>query len=72
MTTSMTVAQADATTANADDRPSALCAVCPHAEDAHDSISLRYCAVTVAGAWQRGCVCGGNGSNAIHHSRIAN
>lgn len=50
VTTTTTVAQADTTTANADDRPHALCPVCPHPEDAHDSISLRYCAATVAGA----------------------
>jgi hypothetical protein len=70
MTTSMTVAQTDATAANAEDQPSAMCAVCPHAEQAHDSIGLRYCAATVAGAWERGCVCGG-GSSTVHHSRVA-
>lgn len=63
MTASMTGAQPDATAANADDRPSAMCAVCPHPEDTHDVISRRYCTATVAGGWQRGCVCGGDRSN---------
>jgi hypothetical protein len=71
MSTSTTVAQTDATAANAGDRPSTMCAVCPHPEDAHDPISLRYCAATVVGAWQRGCVCGG-GHTTIHRPRIAN
>lgn len=66
----MIVAPTDVTAANADDRPSTMCAVCPHPEDAHDPISLRYCAATVAGTWQRGCVCGG-GSKTMHPSRVA-
>jgi len=39
------------------------CPVCPHARDAHDTISTRYCDATVAGDFgdnvSRGCVCGG-------------
>jgi hypothetical protein len=33
------------------------CAGCPHALDTHDAIALRYCRATVAGAFDRGCVC---------------
>ncbi|HEV3356394.1 MAG TPA: RGCVC family protein [Pseudonocardiaceae bacterium] len=69
MTASITGAQTDATAANADDRTSAMCAVCPHPVDTHDVIGLRYCTATVAGGWQRGCVCG-NGRKANHHGAM--
>jgi hypothetical protein len=35
----------------------AVCGMCPHEIEAHDRISLRYCAATAAGAKTRGCVC---------------
>lgn len=38
------------------------CAACPHAQDSHDAIARRYCTATVAGGFNRRCVCaGGNG-----------
>ncbi len=33
------------------------CAVCPHALNDHDRISLRFCQATQAAATTRGCVC---------------
>jgi hypothetical protein len=33
------------------------CEMCPHALSAHDAISLRFCAATLAAALTRGCVC---------------
>ena len=39
------------------DALSADCPVCPHPSDAHDQIGARYCAATVAGKFERGCVC---------------
>lgn len=42
------------------DTTSVICAVCPHAWDAHDRIGIRYCSATTAGGLQRGCVCVGN------------
>lgn len=33
------------------------CASCPHAARDHDVISNRYCAATLAGGFDRGCVC---------------
>jgi hypothetical protein len=40
-----------------DDEAAARCAVCAHAWDDHDVISARYCKATVAGQFNRGCVC---------------
>ncbi|WP_203612364.1 RGCVC family protein [Amycolatopsis sp. SID8362] len=38
------------------------CAACPHARDSHDVIAHRYCTATVAGNFNRRCVCvGGHG-----------
>ena len=39
------------------DRTCLTCAACPHAWDAHDPIGIRYCSATVAGGFNRGCVC---------------
>lgn len=36
-----------------------LCDACWHAEAAHDVISRRYCAATMAGAVSRTCICAG-------------
>ncbi|MEV7045077.1 RGCVC family protein [Amycolatopsis sp. NPDC051061] len=33
------------------------CATCSHAPDSHDSIARRYCTATVAGGFNRRCVC---------------
>ena len=33
------------------------CAVCPHPWMFHDRIAARYCTATVAGKFDRGCVC---------------
>jgi hypothetical protein len=33
------------------------CAVCAHAWTEHDVIAARYCTATVAGKYNRGCVC---------------
>ncbi|WP_346619747.1 RGCVC family protein [Blastococcus montanus] len=33
------------------------CPACPHALDAHDRISLRYCRASAGHATTRGCVC---------------
>jgi hypothetical protein len=33
------------------------CTVCGHDWGAHDPIGVRYCAATVAGGLDRGCVC---------------
>ncbi len=33
------------------------CPACPHAVDAHDPISLRFCRATAAGTADRGCIC---------------
>jgi hypothetical protein len=35
------------------------CAACPHAQDSHDAIARRYCTATVAGGFDRRCVCAG-------------
>ncbi|WP_020671981.1 RGCVC family protein [Amycolatopsis nigrescens] len=44
---------------DAESKVDATCPACSHPREAHDSISLRYCAATVAGAFDRGCVCAG-------------
>jgi hypothetical protein len=33
------------------------CAVCEHPWTAHDTIAARFCTATVAGKFERGCVC---------------
>jgi hypothetical protein len=33
------------------------CAACAHAWAEHDTIAARYCTATVAGNFDRGCVC---------------
>lgn len=33
------------------------CAVCAHVWTEHDAIAARYCTATVAGEFDRGCVC---------------
>jgi hypothetical protein len=33
------------------------CSVCAHPMRAHDAIGARFCAATMAGALDRGCVC---------------
>ncbi|MFF1607646.1 RGCVC family protein [Amycolatopsis sp. NPDC058278] len=39
----------------------AACAACRHAQHTHDPIARRFCTATVAGGFNRGCVCvGGN------------
>jgi hypothetical protein len=35
----------------------AACAVCTHAWTEHDAIAARFCKATIAGGFQRGCVC---------------
>ncbi|MEV4150101.1 RGCVC family protein [Amycolatopsis sp. NPDC049691] len=35
----------------------AVCAACRHAQHAHDPIARRFCTATVAGGFNRGCVC---------------
>ncbi|HEY2694774.1 MAG TPA: RGCVC family protein [Pseudonocardiaceae bacterium] len=70
MVTPMTGAQSDTTTADSGDRPAGMCAACPHPEDNHDVIGQRYCSATIAGGWERGCVCGGDRGAATHRPRI--
>jgi hypothetical protein len=36
-----------------------LCRSCPHAQDVHDAIALRYCAATHETTISRGCICRG-------------
>ncbi|WP_208630679.1 RGCVC family protein [Amycolatopsis kentuckyensis] len=36
------------------------CATCPHAQESHDSIARRFCTATVAGGFNRQCVCVGD------------
>jgi hypothetical protein len=36
-----------------------LCRSCPHAQDVHDAIALRYCAATRETTLSRGCICRG-------------
>lgn len=45
------------TGARIDERQVADCAACAHLRADHDPISLRFCEATVAGSYQRGCVC---------------
>lgn len=59
-TTELISARAELSTA---DRTDLICAVCPHAWDAHDPIGIRFCTATVAGRLHRGCVCVGNDCN---------
>jgi hypothetical protein len=33
------------------------CAVCAHAWTDHDTIAARFCKATIAGGFNRGCVC---------------
>ncbi|WP_436390250.1 RGCVC family protein [Amycolatopsis sp. MEPSY49] len=35
------------------------CAACRHAQHTHDPIARRFCTATVAGGFNRGCVCVG-------------
>ncbi len=35
----------------------AACAVCAHSWAEHDTIAARFCNATVAGKFERGCVC---------------
>lgn len=70
MATSMTGAQSDPTVAESDQQPGATCAACPHPDDYHDVISQRYCSATIAGGWERGCVCGNNRGASTHRPRI--
>ncbi|MEV4049793.1 RGCVC family protein [Amycolatopsis sp. NPDC049688] len=35
----------------------AVCAACRHAQHTHDPIARRFCTATVAGGFNRGCVC---------------
>lgn len=35
------------------------CAACQHAQHTHDSIARRYCTATVAGGFNRRCLCVG-------------
>ncbi|MGI8800055.1 MAG: RGCVC family protein [Pseudonocardia sp.] len=39
------------------DSTEVTCAVCSHAQDAHDHIGIRYCSATAEGGFDRGCVC---------------
>lgn len=41
------------------------CAACHHAPLAHDSIARRYCTATVAGGFNRQCVCVGGHKEAV-------
>lgn len=63
-TTGMTPATSET---DAGDRAGLTCAVCPHPQDSHDRIGLRYCAATAAGALRRGCVCVGDTNHANPH-----
>jgi hypothetical protein len=36
---------------------SGTCATCPHANERHDAIALRFCAATMVQALNRGCIC---------------
>lgn len=36
-----------------------ICDACPHPQDLHDAMSLRYCAATIRAALSRGCLCQG-------------
>ena len=53
--TTPTVTAADTTTRT--DAVEGACETCPHPLGAHDAISLRFCAATLAAALPRGCVC---------------
>jgi hypothetical protein len=33
------------------------CPACPHPQAEHDVIGARFCRATIAGAFDRGCVC---------------
>ncbi|MEU4519081.1 RGCVC family protein [Amycolatopsis sp. NPDC024027] len=35
------------------------CAACQHARHTHDPVARRFCTATVAGGFNRGCVCVG-------------
>ncbi|GAA1964737.1 RGCVC family protein [Amycolatopsis minnesotensis] len=37
--------------------PGAVCVVCGHGLDSHDTIAHRFCTATAAGGFRRGCVC---------------
>ncbi|WP_158890960.1 RGCVC family protein [Amycolatopsis anabasis] len=47
------------TSPEAEGRTEAVCAVCAHPWSAHDVVAARYCAATMAGGHDRGCVCSG-------------
>jgi hypothetical protein len=47
----------EANPAVAEPATGAVCAVCPHPQDSHDPIGLRYCSVTAEHGLDRGCVC---------------
>lgn len=53
----MATADVQAKTSQTDNETAARCAVCVHAWDDHDVIAARYCKATVAGGFDRGCVC---------------
>ncbi|MGC7102304.1 RGCVC family protein [Amycolatopsis lurida] len=38
-------------------QPSTACPACSHALEAHDPLGDRYCTATVAGGFDRGCIC---------------
>lgn len=48
------------------DSTEVFCAVCSHAQDAHDHIGTRYCSATAEGGFERGCVCVGVRATAAH------
>jgi hypothetical protein len=51
------VAELPATKNDTDTAVEEMCDVCTHSLRIHDAISSRFCAATMAGAFDRGCVC---------------
>jgi hypothetical protein len=41
----------------ADTRAETACPACAHPLADHDAIGVRFCRATVAGAFERGCIC---------------
>jgi hypothetical protein len=56
-TTHPSVRQTPETPVPEEDRPAGTCVVCPHPWSGHDRVSTRFCTATVAGGYNRGCVC---------------
>lgn len=56
-TTDTMPATTDVTTIQQPEDADDACLACAHPRSAHDVISTRFCAATVAAALARGCVC---------------